>query len=252
MSVIRVLAGERDFRWRGAAVSRIEGLSDAVFALALTLIVASLSPPRTWEELQATFLQMPAVAIGFVFLSWFWLLHFRFHRRFGLEDLTTTWLNLGLLFLILLYVYPLRFLIGFLYDVLVLGRGWTTTDSSGADAPLFRSAAEIRKLMLIYSSGFTAIFLMFSALYARAWKFRLELELDSVERVRTKSAMHSHFLTAGVGLTSIVLASWNERWVPLSGWLYCSLGPLHFAHGWLTGRAVERYRGKVPGAPMPS
>jgi len=35
-------AGETDFRWRGGGVSRIEALSDAVFALALTLIVVSL------------------------------------------------------------------------------------------------------------------------------------------------------------------------------------------------------------------
>ena len=35
----RVLRGERDFHWRGGDVSRLEGLSDGVFALALALLV---------------------------------------------------------------------------------------------------------------------------------------------------------------------------------------------------------------------
>lgn len=36
------IGAERDFRWRGAAISRVEGLSDAVFAFAVTLLVVSL------------------------------------------------------------------------------------------------------------------------------------------------------------------------------------------------------------------
>ncbi len=36
------IGAERDFRWRGADISRVEGLSDAVFAFAVTLLVVSL------------------------------------------------------------------------------------------------------------------------------------------------------------------------------------------------------------------
>jgi len=32
---------DQDFRWRGAEIARIEGLSDAVFAFAVTLLVAT-------------------------------------------------------------------------------------------------------------------------------------------------------------------------------------------------------------------
>ncbi len=246
------LAGESDFRWRGAAVSRIEALSDAVFALALTLIVVALDPPLTFAQWREALVQVPVFAACFAFLAWCWLVHFRFHRRYGLEDLATTWLNLALLFLILLYVYPLRFLASFLYSALVLQRGWSAADAGGVVQPLFESGEQVRWLMWIYGAGFSAIFLVLAALYARAWRLRAELELDSVERVITKSAVHSHLISAGVGLFSIAVSALDASWVPYSGMLYGVLGPLHFAHGAATRRAVERYRGKTPDAPWPA
>ncbi len=241
--------GEADFRWRGAAVSRIEALSDAVFALALTLIVVTLDAPRTWAQLSETFVQAPVFAVCFAFLAWCWLTHFRFHRRFGFEDLTSTWLNLALLFVILLYVYPLRFLAGFLYEALVLQRGWTVQDESGRSLQLFESREQVRWLMWIYGAGFAAIFGLFAALYACAWRARARLQLDSVERVITKSAMHSHLLSVGVGLTSIAISAIDADWTAFSGMFYGVLGPLHYAHGVAVRRAVERFRGKVPDAP---
>jgi hypothetical protein len=243
------LAAERDFRWRGKEVSRVEALSDCVFALALTLLVVSLEVPRTYGELAEAFVQAPVFAVCFAILAWCWLIHYRFHRRFGLHDLGTTWLDLALLFLILLYVYPLKFLFSFVYNVAILGREIATTDAHGAAASMFEREAQVQHLMWIYGAGFVAIFLTYAALYARAWSKRLELELDSVERVLTKSAIHSHLASAAVGLVSIVVCAVNPRWAGWAGMLYGVLGPLHFVHGSLTRRAVERYRGKVPGAP---
>ncbi len=39
--------GSGKFRWCSHEISRIEGLSDAVFAFAVTLLVVSLEVPRT-------------------------------------------------------------------------------------------------------------------------------------------------------------------------------------------------------------
>ena len=40
------------FRIRSREVSRLEGLSDAVFGFAITLLVVSLEVPETFEELE--------------------------------------------------------------------------------------------------------------------------------------------------------------------------------------------------------
>ena len=45
--------GEREFRWRGREVTRLEGLTDAVFAFATTLLIVSLEVPHTFTELSA-------------------------------------------------------------------------------------------------------------------------------------------------------------------------------------------------------
>ena len=37
------------FRWRGQEITRIEGLSDAVFAFAITLLVVSVEVPKTFK-----------------------------------------------------------------------------------------------------------------------------------------------------------------------------------------------------------
>lgn len=53
------LGVEKEFRWRGGEVSRIEGFSDAVFAFSVTLLVVSLEVPKTFNDLMMTMLGVP-------------------------------------------------------------------------------------------------------------------------------------------------------------------------------------------------
>src|ERR1051326_8106416 len=98
------------FRWRGGSVSRLGGFSDAGFGFALTLLVVSLEVPRTFDGLLAAFTELGAFAVNFMLLFFIWTRHFLFFRRYGLEDGITTVLNGALLFLVLFYVYPLKFM----------------------------------------------------------------------------------------------------------------------------------------------
>lgn len=62
----------RGFRWRGKEISRIEGLSDAVFAFAVTLLVVSLEVPKTFTELTALMSGFLPFAICFAMLMQVW------------------------------------------------------------------------------------------------------------------------------------------------------------------------------------
>ena len=49
-------------------------------------------------------------ALMFAMVCWIWYEHNLFFRRYGLQDPWTVFLNCVLLFVVLFYVYPLKFL----------------------------------------------------------------------------------------------------------------------------------------------
>ena len=110
MQAIHDYIAKDGFRLRGTSMSRIDAFSDVVFGFALTLIVVSLEVPQTYAELHELVLSFLPFFICFVFLFMVWWAHFRFFRRYGLHDAATILINAALLFIVLCYVYPLKFL----------------------------------------------------------------------------------------------------------------------------------------------
>jgi len=92
------------FRWRGGEIARIEGLSDAVFAFAVTLLVVSLEVPKTFNELSSLMRGFVPFAICFAMLMQVWRQQFVFFRRYNLQDTVSLVLNCVLLFVVLFYV----------------------------------------------------------------------------------------------------------------------------------------------------
>ena len=86
---------------RGGEITRLEALSDATFAIAITLLVVSLEVPSTFEELASSMRGFGAFAICFSYLVWIWFQHTRFFRRYHLQDAFTVALNSLLLFVVL-------------------------------------------------------------------------------------------------------------------------------------------------------
>ena len=93
MVVDQQLITDHGFRVRGPNVSRVEGFSDAAFAFAVTLLVVSLEVPRDFDQLLDVLRGIPAFAVCFAILIGLWVAHFKFFRRFGLEDRPTIALN---------------------------------------------------------------------------------------------------------------------------------------------------------------
>ena len=94
---------------RNHEIQRIETFSDGVFAFAVTLLIVSLEVPKSFEELLITMRGFFAFGISFLILVMIWNEQHRFFRSYGLEDSWTLTLNGTLLFLVLFYVYPLKF-----------------------------------------------------------------------------------------------------------------------------------------------
>jgi hypothetical protein len=224
----RVGDGE-GFRWRGEDVWRVEGFSDAVFAFAVTLLVVSLEVPSTFDELLETMRGFFAFAICFALLLQVWYDHYKFFRRYGLRDNLSIYLTVALLFLVLFFVYPLKFLFTLVADQL-LGFGDETIEPS--QWPL---------LMVIYGAGFVAVQLVFVMFYWRAYSLRAVLELDTHELSVTREEMYGFLLNTAVGLTSVALAVLGgEGAISWAGWIYLLLFPLQV----INGRLMKSRRAK--------
>ena len=62
------LPGEKHFRWRGGDVSRLEGIVDAAFAFALTMLLVSSGEPMSYDGVIEVFVQLPVLLVTFTLL----------------------------------------------------------------------------------------------------------------------------------------------------------------------------------------
>jgi uncharacterized membrane protein len=232
--------GQEDgFRWRGGEISRLEGFSDAVFAFAVTLLVVSLEVPRTFHELTGVMRGLPAFAVCFTLLVVIWQEHYVFFRRYGLQDAATLWLNAGLLFVMLFYVYPLKFL--FTLVLAPLTGTPTEVPRPGGGTEQIIELAQVPRLFLIYGAGVIALYALLALLYAHAYRRRGELDLTPLEEFDTRASIRAHLLAAGIGAFSIAVAlTVPLRLVGLAGFTYFLFGPVMGIHGVWTGKRRKR------------
>ena len=184
------------FRLRGTEMSRIDGFSDVVFGFALTLLVVSLEVPKSYTELHELMHGFLPFAINFALLVMVWYAHYQFFRRYGLHDTGTITLNAMLLFVVLFYVYPMKFLFGMVVNEL----------TGVAHASEMISQSQVRELMVIYGLGFAAVYFLLTAMHWNAYRQRRELELNALEEKLTKIALLDHLCMAAIGLLSCLVA----------------------------------------------
>jgi len=215
-------------------VSRVEGFSDAVFAFAITLLVVSLEVPRTFEDLIQTMRAFPAFAVSFALLFQIWWRHYRFFRSYDLEDGTVIVLTGFLLFVVLFYVYPLKFV-------------WNAAlgQLQGAHAErVVLSVQEMPLLMEIYGAGVIAVFSLLALMYAHAYRKRGVLDLTPAEVVDARVQILRNSGIAAIGLVSVslCLAGGSFR---AAGFVYFAIGLSEWALGEYRGRQLKKLRART-------
>lgn len=186
-------------------------------------MVVSLEVPDSFAELVNGLYGFVAFAFSFAMLIFIWAQHNAFFRRYHLQDGVTILWNSILLFVILFYVYPLKYIsIGFVSSFLKISSA----------SPIIQNASELRQLFLIYGLGFIFVFLSFVLLYQHALGKAVDLQLTEQEIFETKTYLRYHLIFVLVGLISVLITILNVGVTfALPGWIYGLLGPLLFWHG---------------------
>ncbi|HEX5152513.1 MAG TPA: TMEM175 family protein [Parafilimonas sp.] len=198
------LPGHEKFRHRSEEILRIEALSDAVFAFSVSLLVASLEVPQTFEELKKIlFGAIPFfTTVGVIFLLWYQ--QYIFFRHYALNDLPTILFNLIYLAVILFYVYPLKFL----FSLLIAS--WTGIDlfpeASAKGLPVLLPD-DFPSLVIIFSTGYFLVWLLLYFMHRRALQLARELELNNYEAEYTHKEIRGALWNCLVGVVSIFFAA---------------------------------------------
>lgn len=189
-----------------AATARLDAFTDASFAFAVTLlVVGGSSAGDGYRALLAAMSSVPAFAIGFAIIGMFWWAHVRWRGYRGDGDWLSVVLTFLLVFVVLVYVHPLRAMATSFADFL-LGRG----NGLGGDLGV---------VFQLYGAGFVAMAAIMFALFAEARRNR---ELDDAHRRALRGECVIWGILMITGLVSVVLASakTTERLAPL---VYSSL-----------------------------
>jgi uncharacterized membrane protein len=191
---------EDGFRNRGSEVTRAEAFFDAAFAFAVTLMVISIDEiPDSAEKLINALKSVPAFAASFLLIVLFWNGHAEWSRRYGLNDRHSQRISLLLVFLMLIFIYPLRMVFGALFAW--ISGGWLPAQMA------LEVATDLRVTFIVFALAFGTLGAAMYALYRHAWSLRDRIGLDPSERIQTRFAMHRWALLPLIALMSLALSA---------------------------------------------
>lgn len=211
-------------RVRRHSPTRLEGFVDASFAFAVTMLVISIGHmPASVPEMLHAFRGMPAFAVSFLMVARIWKAHRDWSRHYDLEDNTAVALSLGLVLVVLGFVYPLRFIFALLF-------AWISGSFLMDQAIDVANIDEYRIAFEVYGIGFVAIAGLFVLLYRHALRSGASIGLSDGERIATRMHLQLWCLMGAIGILSAISAAMlpfdtQRRWMfMVPGTLYALIG----------------------------
>jgi uncharacterized membrane protein len=208
-----------------------------------TLLVVSLEVPKSYDELMKLMSGFPAFACCFAVLVGIWYEHNLFFRRYGLQDGYTVLLNSILLFVVMFYVYPLKFM----FDA-----GFAQFLPFGSQGVTPMTFSQLSRASAIYGLGFVAVFIMFGLLYRHAYRKRHELDLTALDVFKIKTFAGHHIVSAMVGVLVVLMAlGLPRRYAFIAPMLFFLMWPAHSLYGARAEKKRKAFEATMASEPTP-
>ena len=202
--------------------TRLEGFVDASFAFAVTVLVISFGHvPASVPEMLHALRGLPAFAVSFLLIARIWKAHRDWSRQYDIEDTTSLRLSLLLVFVVLVFVYPLRLLFALFF-------AWVSHGFLVDQDLSLRSVEELRSAFEVYGLGFGTIAGLIALLYRHALREATAIALDARELLATRMNVALWSALAGLAglstLSAALLPFHNDQpWVfTIPGMIYAS------------------------------
>jgi len=187
-----------------AAEARAAARVDAAFAFAVTLLLIAGAPPASLDELVGSLGRLPAFLASVALILSFWLGHRNYSRCAARRAPGATTLSLALVFMVLVYVFPLRLVTESAMHFLSGGR------LPGRE--LLDSFDDLRVLYAVYGLGFSVMAVILALL------LRGERAAGPALVQAAREWTWTYVLVAASGVLSVVVALWGPivaaPWLP--------------------------------------
>jgi uncharacterized membrane protein len=212
--------GKDGFVNRGAETTRLETFVDAAFAFAVTLLVVGGGDniPANFDEFLVALKQVPAFALCFANIAFFWYAHYTWSRRYGLEDMLSTFLSLVLTFVVLVFVYPLKAIYSGAFNFV--------PGLDGRSVFVYSSVEDFGAMIVIFGVAFSSLSAIIAWLNWHALGLADAIGLSKTERFDTLTSVYLWGVCALVPLGSVAieLLTDSTAWTIAASVFYIAFG----------------------------
>lgn len=174
------------------AAKRLDAFVDAAFAFAVTLLVITgANGPSSLAALGVAMGRIPASLGAFALIAMFWMAYRDFGRIAPRRDAWSSLNGLAIVFVVLVYVFPLRMLVESAFV-------WI----SGGRLPgevIIRNLEDLRMLFRVYGMGFVVLAGLFITLYAHAARSPETLGVNAADAEVAASVVQIWLIVASGG-----------------------------------------------------
>ncbi len=182
---------------RAVGTKRLDSFVDSAFAFAATiLVVGNAVSMRSFDDLIAELSRVPAFGISLGIILSFWWAHRSFSLLAPRRDAICDAISIAIMIVILVYVFPLSFMVEAAVHWLSDGR----LPGRGLDAQ------QIRPVYFIFGTGFALLSGLYAGLYSRLRFARSRVVLRRALWPAVERRLANWLVGMAAGLGSVLLA----------------------------------------------
>ena len=199
----------------GIEAGRLDMFVDGAFAFILTLLlIGGESIPDSTDKLLHALGGIPAFAVCFFQIAFFWHGHVRWRKRCHGAGASGRWLSLLLVFFAMIFVYPLHMVFSGVFSS--ISGGYLPGDFTVS------GPADMRTLFVCYGLAYACMAGTLTLLFLDAAKVAARHGLDNLDARRE---MRIWIVPAVIGLASALVALLMPLSVP--GWMWSIPGMMY-------------------------